>query len=104
MQGSDIICISNWTNAESFLQIPLNFFDPAASSTVSSISCSDNICASIVQTESAECFGESNQCGYSFQYADQSGTAGYYVSDLLYFDSILGTSLVANSSAPIIFG
>lgn len=106
--GSDILWVacSSCTDCprNSGLGIPLNFFDPAASSTVSSISCSDNICASIVQTESAECFGESNQCGYSFQYADQSGTAGYYVSDLLHFDSILGTSLVANSSAPIIFG
>lgn len=98
------IRVSNWTDAELCLQIPLNFFDAAASSSVSPISCSDNVCASIVQTASAECFGESNQCGYSFQYGDGSGTAGFYVSDLLYFDTILGTSLVANSSAPIIFG
>ncbi|XP_057779299.1 aspartic proteinase 36-like isoform X2 [Salvia miltiorrhiza] len=106
--GSDILWVacSSCTDCpqSSGLGIPLNFFDPAASSTVSSMSCSDNICASIVQSAAAECFGESNQCGYSFQYADQSGTAGFYVSDLLYFDSILGTSLVANSSAPIVFG
>ncbi|XP_041998228.1 aspartic proteinase 36-like isoform X1 [Salvia splendens] len=106
--GSDILWVacSSCTDCpkSSGLGIPLNFFDPGASSTVSSISCSDNICASIVQTSAAECFGESNQCGYSFQYADQSGTAGFYVSDILYFDSILTTSLVVNSSAPIVFG
>ncbi|KAL0316174.1 UNVERIFIED_CONTAM: Aspartic proteinase-like protein 2 [Sesamum radiatum] len=84
--------------------IPLNFFDAATSSSVSPISCSDNICASMVQLASAECSTESNQCGYSFQYGDGSGTAGIYVSDMLYFDTILGTSLIANSSAPIVFG
>ncbi|XP_011094460.1 aspartic proteinase-like protein 2 isoform X1 [Sesamum indicum] len=106
--GSDILWVTcspcNNCPQSSGLGIPLNFFDVAASSTVSPISCSDNICASIVQTASAECSAESNQCGYSFQYGDGSGTAGFYVSDLLYFDSILGTSLVANSSAPIVFG
>lgn len=86
------------------LQIPLNFFDAATSSTASPVSCSDNICASIVQTASAECFAESNQCGYSFQYGDGSGASGFYVSDLLYFDTISGSSLVANSSAAIVFG
>ncbi|KAL0410004.1 UNVERIFIED_CONTAM: Aspartic proteinase-like protein 2 [Sesamum latifolium] len=106
--GSDILWVTcspcNNCPQSSGLGVPLNFFDVAASSTVSPISCSDNICASIVQTASAECSAESNQCGYSFQYGDGSGTAGFYVSDLLYFDSILGTSLVANSSAPIVFG
>ncbi|KAL8533407.1 hypothetical protein ACS0TY_009696 [Phlomoides rotata] len=82
----------------SLIKIPLNFFDTAASSTVSPISCSDNVCASIVRTASAECFGEGNQ------YGDGSGTAGFYSPDLLFFDTILGTSLIANSSAPIVFG
>ncbi|KAI3473305.1 hypothetical protein Pfo_030596 [Paulownia fortunei] len=106
--GSDILWVTcsscNDCPQNSGLGIPLNFFDAATSSTVSPISCSDNICASIVQTASAECSAESNQCGYSFQYGDGSGTAGFYVSDLIYFDTILGTSLVANSSAPIVFG
>ncbi|KAL3646818.1 hypothetical protein CASFOL_009362 [Castilleja foliolosa] len=84
--------------------IPLNFFDAATSSTVSPITCSDRICASIVHIASAECSTDKSQCGYTFQYGDGSGTAGFYVSDVLYFDSVLGTSLIANSSAPIIFG
>ncbi|KAL3839730.1 hypothetical protein ACJIZ3_024321 [Penstemon smallii] len=106
--GSDILWVTcsscNSCPHTSGLSIPLNFFDAATSSTVSSISCSDARCASIVQTTSTECSAGSNQCGYSFQYGDGSGTTGFYVSDLLYFDTILGTSLVANSSAPIVFG
>ncbi|KAK4432502.1 Aspartic proteinase-like protein 2 [Sesamum alatum] len=106
--GSDILWVTcnscNDCPRNSGLGIPLNFFDAATSSSVSPISCSDKICASIVQVASAECSTESNQCGYSFQYGDGSGTAGFYVSDMLYFDTILGTSLIANSSAPIVFG
>lgn len=68
------------------------------------MSCSDRICASIVQSASAECASGSNQCAYSFKYGDGSGTTGLYVSDVLYFDTVLDTSLIANSSAPIVFG
>ncbi|CAL5350869.1 unnamed protein product [Camellia sinensis] len=65
--------------------IKLNYFDPASSATASLVSCSDPICASIIQTAAAECSAPSNQCGYSFQYTDGSGTSGFYVSDFLYF-------------------
>ncbi|KAK4392128.1 Aspartic proteinase-like protein 2 [Sesamum angolense] len=106
--GSDVLWVTcnscNDCPQNSGLGIHLNFFDAATSSSVSPISCSNNICASMVQLASAECSTESNQCGYSFQYGDGSGTAGFYVSDMLYFDTILGTSLIANSSAPIVFG
>ncbi|XP_011101466.1 aspartic proteinase-like protein 2 [Sesamum indicum] len=106
--GSEVLWITcnscNDCPQNSGLGIPLNFFNAATSSSFSSISCSDNICASMVQLASAECSTESNQCGYSFQYGDGSGTAGFYASDMLYFDTILGTSLIANSSAPIVFG
>ncbi|GFP90800.1 aspartic proteinase-like protein 2 [Phtheirospermum japonicum] len=106
--GSDILWVtcSSCDNCpqNSGLGMPLNFFDAATSSTVSPISCSDRICASIVHIASAECSTDKNQCDYTFQYGDGSGTAGFYVSDLLYFDSVLGTSLIANSSAPIVFG
>lgn len=106
--GSDILWVScdscNDCPQSSGLGVQLNSFSATGSSTASLISCSDAICASIVQTSSAECSTQANQCGYSFQYGDGSGTAGYYVSDLLYFDTILGTSFIANSSAPIVFG
>lgn len=57
-----------------------------------------------MQTSSAECSAEYNQCGYSLKYEDESGISGFYVNDLIYFDTILGTSLIANSSAPVVFG
>lgn len=57
-----------------------------------------------MESASAECSSGGNQCAYSFQYGDGSGTTGFYVSDALYFDTVLGTSLIANSSAPIVFG
>lgn len=85
------------------LQIQLNLYDSASSATAGLISCSDPICTSAVQTSSTEC-SVSNQCSYTFQYGDGSGTSGYYVSDALYFDMVLGQSFMANSSATIVFG
>ncbi|KAI7998416.1 Aspartic proteinase-like protein 2 [Camellia lanceoleosa] len=106
--GSDILWVTcnscNNCPKSSDLGIKLDFFDPACSATASLVSCSDPICASIIQTAAAECSAQSNQCGYSFQYKDGSGTSGFYVSDFLYFDTIMGPSLVTNSSAPIVFG
>ncbi|CAL5422260.1 unnamed protein product [Camellia sinensis] len=106
--GSDILWVTcnscNNCPKSSDLGIKLNFFDPASSATASLVSCSDPICASIIQTVAAECSAQSNQCCYSFQYKDGSGTSGFYVSDFLYFDTIMGASLVTNSSAPIVFG
>ncbi|XP_047308509.1 aspartic proteinase 36-like [Impatiens glandulifera] len=106
--GSDIL----WVNGISCTTCPqlsglginLNFFDAASSSTSSLVSCSDSVCTSIIQTAAAECAAQNNQCGFSFSYGDGSGTSGYYLSDLLHFDSIMGSTLVANYSAPIIFG
>ena len=68
------------------------------------VPCSDPICTSDVQGAAAECSAQVNQCSYTFQYGDGSGTTGYYVSDAMYFDMILGQSSLANSSATIVFG
>jgi hypothetical protein len=87
-----------------FLQVQLNFFDAASSSTAKLVPCSDPMCTSALQSAATQCSPQSNQCSYSFQYGDGSGTSGYYVSDALYFDMVLGQSLIANSSAPIVFG
>ncbi|XAR64598.1 Nepenthesin [Bertholletia excelsa] len=106
--GSDLLWVACNSCSDcpqtSELGIELNFFDAASSSTVSVISCSDSICASIVKSAAAECTTQGNQCGYAFQYGDGSGTSGFYVSDLLSFDTVMGPSLVVNSSAPIVFG
>ncbi|KAL6988293.1 hypothetical protein U1Q18_014043 [Sarracenia purpurea var. burkii] len=106
--GSDILWVAcnscNDCPKSSGIGIELSLFDAASSSTASPVSCSDSLCNSVVQTTATECLAQSNQCGYSFQYGDGSGTSGYYVSDLLYLETIMGPSLVVNSSAPIVFG
>ncbi|KAI3522903.1 hypothetical protein L1887_00955 [Cichorium endivia] len=106
--GSDILWVtcnscSDCPQSSGF-GVPLNFFDAGSSSTASTVSCSDSICSSIVQTSDASCSTQDNQCSYSFQYGDGSGTSGHYVTDLLFFDTIVGPSMVANSSASITFG
>lgn len=106
--GSDLLWVTCNSCSDcprtSGLGVELNFYDPTGSSTASLVSCSDPICSSKAQTTSSQCSPETNQCGYSFQYGDLSGTSGFYVSDMLYFDMILGNSMVANSSASIVFG
>ncbi|KAK6914579.1 Xylanase inhibitor, C-terminal [Dillenia turbinata] len=106
--GSDILWVTcdSCSNCpqSSGLGIALNSFDPGSSSTVSSVSCSDQICGSLVQTTTTNCSTQSNQCSYMLRYGDGSGTSGYYVSDLLSFDMVFGNSLIANASAPIVFG
>ncbi|OWM82475.1 hypothetical protein CDL15_Pgr002050 [Punica granatum] len=86
------------------LWMELNFFDSSNSSTAYAVHCSHPICNSQAQTSSVQCSPQSDQCGYSFQYGDLSGTSGYYVIDTLYFDIVLGQSLITNSSAPVVFG
>lgn len=86
------------------LQIKLNFYDASTSSTARMVPCSDPLCASEIQTTAIQCLPQSGQCSYSFQYGDGSGTMGQYVSDSFHFDAVLGTTVVANSSADIVFG
>ncbi|XP_052208366.1 aspartic proteinase 36-like isoform X2 [Diospyros lotus] len=107
--GSDVLWVGcnscNGCPTYSGLQIPLNFFDPSSSSTASLIPCSDQRCDLGAQYSDSGCSStQSDQCNYSFLYGDGSGTSGYYVSDLMYLDLVVETSLVSNSSAPIVFG
>lgn len=105
--GSDVLWVScnscNGCPTSTGLQIKLELFDPSGSSTASPLSCSDQRCALGAQTSESGCSAQ-NQCGYTFQYGDGSGTSGYYVSDLMYFDKNVGNPLTSNSSAPVIFG
>ncbi|XP_057457112.1 aspartic proteinase 36 [Lotus japonicus] len=106
--GSDVLWVScsscNGCPQTTGLKIQLNFFDPGRSSTSSSISCSDKRCKAGIQTSDASCSSQNNQCSYSFQYGDGSGTSGYYVSDMLHLDTISEGSVTSNSSAPVVFG
>ncbi|TYI73309.1 hypothetical protein E1A91_D07G121200v1 [Gossypium mustelinum] len=106
--GSDVLWIGcnscNGCPESSGLQIELNLYDPGSSSTSSLVSCSDQRCNAGVQSSDSGCSGQGNQCSYTFQYGDGSGTSGYYVADLLLFSTILEGSMTANSTAPIMFG
>ncbi|KAM1086683.1 hypothetical protein ACFX2B_012165 [Malus domestica] len=72
-----------------FIQFHLEFKDhhsqrssaspPRSSSTSQFISCSDRRCSLRSQSDSI-CSTQNNQCSYTFQYGDDSGTSGYYVS------------------------
>ncbi|KAL6967117.1 hypothetical protein U1Q18_032921 [Sarracenia purpurea var. burkii] len=106
--GSDVLWVScsscNGCPTSSGLQIPLNFYDPSSSSTASLISCSDQRCAVGIQSSDSVCATQNNQCGYTFQYGDGSGTSGYYVSDLMELTTVNGNSITSNASAPVVFG
>ncbi|GLT80822.1 hypothetical protein SLA2020_522380 [Shorea laevis] len=106
--GSDVLWVScsscNGCPQTSGLQIQLNSFNPASSSTASSVPCSDQRCSSGLQSSDSVCSSQSNQCSYAFQYGDGSGTSGYYVSDLLHLNIILQGSVTTNSTANIVFG
>lgn len=106
--GSDVLWVScnscNGCPQSSGLAIQLKFFDPSSSTSASQISCSDQRCSLGVQAADSGCSTQNNVCSYSFQYGDGSGTSGYYVSDLLHFDTIVGSSLISNSTAAVVFG
>lgn len=106
--GSDVLWVScsscSGCPDTSGLKIQLNFFDPGSSSTASMISCSDRRCSLGIQSSDALCSTQNNRCAYTFQYGDGSGTSGYYVSDWIHLDTILGNSVTSNTSAPISFG
>lgn len=102
-----IVCMPYWKPNvlfDVFQQIPLNFFDPGSSSTASPVPCSDQRCSIGIQSSDSGCSTQSNLCSYTFQYGDGSGTSGYYISDLMSFDTIVGNSMTANSTARILFG
>ncbi|KAF5937662.1 hypothetical protein HYC85_025168 [Camellia sinensis] len=106
--GSDVLWVScnacNGCPTSSGLKIPLNFFDASSSSTASLISCSDQRCSLGVQSSDSVCSTQNNQCSYAFQYGDGSGTSGYYVSDMMHLNTVVGNSLTSNTSASVVFG
>lgn len=106
--GSDVLWVScnacNGCPTTSGLQIQLNFYNSATSSSASAVSCSDRRCSLGLDSSDSVCSSQSNQCSYTFQYGDGSGTTGYYVSDLLHLDTILEGSVTTNSTANVMFG
>ncbi|XP_047086344.1 aspartic proteinase 36-like [Lolium rigidum] len=109
--GSDIMWISGnpctGCPKSSELKFPLELYNPNSSATSSRISCSDHRCIGALKTGYAICnssHSPRNQCGYSFTYADGGATSGYYVTDTIYLDTILGNEGGVNSSATVLFG
>ncbi|GAB2227023.1 hypothetical protein Droror1_Dr00008822 [Drosera rotundifolia] len=106
--GSDILWVTCSSCSDcpqiSGLGIQLHFFDTSSSYTAQVVSCSDPICTALGQTASSGCSIQTNQCSFSFQYGDGSGTSGFYVSDMLHFGMVTTGSTTVNSSAQIVFG
>ncbi|KAF3775960.1 Aspartic proteinase-like protein 2 [Nymphaea thermarum] len=105
--GSDILWVTcnpctGCPSSSGLSSITLRLYDPQKSSASSIISCSDSRCVSAIETAEARC--ESQNCGYTFQYGDGSGTTGYYVSDTLSFNTVVANDATSNSSATITFG
>ncbi|CAN6439340.1 unnamed protein product [Victoria cruziana] len=105
--GSDVLWVScnpcsGCPSSSGLSSIALRLYDPTKSSTSSTITCSDTRCVSAIEAAEARC--ESQNCGYTFQYGDGSGTTGYYVSDTLSFDTVVANDVTSNSSSTITFG
>jgi hypothetical protein len=89
-------------------QIPLEFYRPSSSSTTSNISCADDRCIDAVKEGHSVCQtsdSPTNQCGYQVAYGN-AATSGYYVSDTMHFDTVMGkgNEQLASSSASVLFG
>ncbi|KAM3318301.1 hypothetical protein ACQJBY_035816 [Aegilops geniculata] len=90
-------------------QLDASLYSPSNSSTSSNISCSDDICKDALKTGHSICQASdttSNQCGYSQAYAGETTTEGYYVSDVMRFDTVMEkkNESATVSSASVIFG
>ncbi|KAK1596490.1 hypothetical protein QYE76_018974 [Lolium multiflorum] len=88
--------------------IPFDFYSPNSSSTSSNISCADDRCRDAIKEGHSVCRSSNsptNQCGYEVAYAG-AATSGYYVSDTIHFDTVMGngSEQVASSSASVLFG
>ncbi|KAM0892552.1 hypothetical protein ACQ4PT_025676 [Festuca glaucescens] len=110
--GSDLMCVScsscTGCPATNDLGIPLEFYSPSSSSTTSNISCADDRCIDAVKEGHSVCQtsdSPTNQCGYQVAYGN-AATSGYYVSDTMHFDTVMGkgNEQVASSSASVLFG
>ncbi|XP_044947891.1 aspartic proteinase 36-like [Hordeum vulgare subsp. vulgare] len=87
----------------------LEVYNPNNSSTSSNISCSDDVCKHAIKSKNSICQASdspNNQCGYWQEYADGTTTGGYYVSDIMHFDTVMGNGSegATVSSASVVFG
>ncbi|KAK6925421.1 Xylanase inhibitor, C-terminal, partial [Dillenia turbinata] len=81
----------------------VNFFSPESSSTASFLGCSQSFCPNKHLEITTTCL-KSNLCGYTSSYADVIDSSGYFVSDLIVFDSVYENDTTVTGSTNIIFG
>ncbi|EFH46736.1 predicted protein, partial [Arabidopsis lyrata subsp. lyrata] len=96
--GSDVL----WVSCISCVGCPLQnvtFFDPGASSSAVKLACSDKRCFSDLHKKSG-----CSPLEYKVEYSDGSFTSGYYISDLISFETVMSSNLTVKSSAPFVFG
>ncbi|XP_047335352.1 aspartic proteinase 36-like [Impatiens glandulifera] len=77
--------------------VELHQFDHANSNSASLLNCSNKICRNV-----GVCLTNASPCEFMEGYADGSVATGYYLSDILHLDTIVGPSTTVNSN--VIFG
>ncbi|KAM3214290.1 hypothetical protein ACQJBY_066642 [Aegilops geniculata] len=92
---------------KSALKNQMELYNPDSSSTSSRISCSDDSCKTADKSSSKVCQTSDSTgslCGYNLTYGDGTEVSGYYVSDTMYLDTLIGNQHLANTSASVVFG
>lgn len=84
------------------VQVTLQLYDPALSSTDKALGCSAADCKTASYGQQPVCTSNS-ACGYSVEYADGSSTAGYLINDMLTFQQV-ENSTTTNATANVYFG
>ncbi|MCL7028840.1 hypothetical protein MKW94_017942 [Papaver nudicaule] len=106
--GSDLLwvnCIqcfpcALFTNVD---DLTLKRYNPKSSSTSTLVPCSDRFCTGMNNVTIPGC-SSTDICGYGIQYGDGSGSAGYYVKDVIGFDQVSGDLQKTIGNAAISFG
>lgn len=101
-----IFLIIFWFNYYHLQENSPKFYNPSRSSTSSPVSCYDERCR-VGFPYSSNCSTDIQSrdvCVYSISYLDQSGTSGFYVSDVLHYTTTTVETSNRISTAPVLFG
>ncbi|KAJ4950636.1 hypothetical protein NE237_027468 [Protea cynaroides] len=104
--GSDVL----WVNCAgckncpttSSLGVNLQLYDPKASSTAKNITCQQEFC-NVAYGMNANC-ASNMACYFQMEYGDGSATGGYYVSDVIQYNEVIGNSQTSPANTSIAFG
>ncbi|XP_026458936.1 aspartic proteinase-like protein 2 [Papaver somniferum] len=106
--GSDILWINcvGCSPCATFTDIDhltLKLYDPKLSSTTELVPCNGGFCTEFSKGPSPGC-SSNDVCGYVLHYGDGSGSAGYFVQDVIRFDQVTGNLQTSIGNASISFG